>query len=245
MSDDANKKFYFNPLDKREMKKAFLELAEQSKVLQLWQKEVGDQERGPLEDYQIHSYDYQKQTFFLRPTDPKLIDWHKSRYDGQDVLFKVEMDELQYFSKGTLRFDKPRKRYTLEVNDKVFRSQQRSSIRIKASDKIRIRYVIEKDVYEGNDISAGGISFKIPLAETNRFVQGSQHFNGVLHFNKAKFTIPKIVIATTWTAQSEMMDDGSTQTEHMVGAKFENLPATVEKALSILIDAVAGEEMLF
>ncbi len=243
MSDkkDPNKKHYFQTATPEEFAESLLAQCnkEDAQPITIWEK--GEPEEQ-AELYEAIDYLPNSKTIKLNPTGKLKTKITGSLKSGKQVLAKVQIkDKVHYFTGGLFKFHQSDLTYSLEIQQDIFKSQQRGNFRLNASDVISIQFKIDEQVFEALDISVGGTSFMIDKSETERFAKGKIFKECTLRFDRKNYYIPEALIAIHIPLTNE---DGRPNGKLKVGISFKDLPRKTEDELYIKISTEArGEEM--
>lgn len=238
---DPNKKHYFQPVDPKEFAEAMLMhcTLENSAPLVIWEK--GESE-DQAELYVAAEYFPNPKVIKLMPTGKLVTKITGSHKAGKQVLVKVPIEEkINYFTGGRFKFHPEDLSYSLEIQQDIFKSQQRGNYRLNASEVIPIQFKIDDQVYDALDISTGGTSFLIDEIDKDRFAKGKLFQECTLRFDRKNYYIPLAQVA----AQIPMTDEsGAPIQRYKIGIAFKDLSRKTEDELYIKISTEArGEEM--
>lgn len=243
MSDkkDPNKKHYFQTATAQEFAENLLTQRnkEGTEPITIWEKgEAEDQ----AELYELVDYLPDSKMIKLSPTGKLKTKITGSLKAGKVVLAKIHIAEkIHYFTGGLFKFHPKDLTYTLEIQQDIFKSQQRENFRLNASDVIPIQFKIDDQVFDALDISVGGTSFEIDQAEASRFAKGKIFKECTLRFDRKNYYIPEAQVAIHIPLTSE---DGKPNGKLKVGISFKDLPRKTEEELYIKVSTEArGEEM--
>jgi hypothetical protein len=238
--DDPNKKHYFKRVTPEDFAESMLMLCSYEKALPLtiWEKGE-DEDRAEL--YLASEYFPHPKIIKMRPTGKLITKITGSLKAGKQVLVKIPIeDKIHYFTGGRFKFHSDDLTYSLEIQHGIFKSQQRDTYRLEASELIPIQFKIDEQVFEALDISVGGTSFLINDMDKERFTKGKIFKECTLRFDRKNYYIPLAQVA----ALIPVVDGEGTDGKYKVGISFKNLPRKTEEELSIKILAEArGEEM--
>ncbi len=238
---DPNLKHYFQPVDFEEFAESMQAHCslDGSQTLTLW--EQGESE-DKAEYYIAEAYDPSTKIIKLKPTGKLVTKITGSPKVGKLVLIKVPIEQkIHYFTTGVLRFHASTLSYSFEVQQEVYKSQQRGNFRLNASPVIPIQFKIDEQVFDALDLSIGGTSFLINDYEVVRFAKGKIFKECTLRFDRKNYFIPLSIIAAHLPGPEE---NGKPSRKIKVGISFKDLPRKTEDELYIKISTEArGEEM--
>jgi hypothetical protein len=239
---DPNKKHYFQVVSNEEFAESMLMHCqlEEAQHLTIWEK--GESE-DQAELYEAVEYFPNPRIIKLKPTGKLMTKITGSTKAGKQVLIKVPIeDKINYFSGGRLKFHPEDLTYSIEIQQEIYKSQQRGNYRLQASNVIQIQFKIDEQVFEALDISVGGTSFVIEKTEMERFPKGKLFQDCTLRFDMKNYYIPMAQIAGHFPFKNE---DGSESVDKIkVGISFKGVQRKVEDELYIKISTSArGEEM--
>lgn len=153
---------------------------------------------------------------------------------GKQVLLKIQIaSKINYFTGGRLKFYPKDQTYTIEIQQDVYKSQQRGAIRVNGSPTLPIEFTIGKDVFSAYDLSVGGTSFIINESEQERFVKGRLFTECVLQFDGDTYNIPFAQVAGLYPMFQNETPIGKVK----VGITFKGLSTKVEKDLNAKISS--------
>ena len=232
---DPNKKHYFQPVTPEEFSECMLMQCSIEKPLPMtiWEKGESEEE---AELYIAIEYFPHPKILKLKPTGKLVTKITGSLKAGKDVLIKVPIeDKINYFTGGKFKFHSEDLTYSLEIQQDIFKSQQRGNFRLNASAVIPIQFKIDEQVFSALDISTGGTSFVIEQVDKDRFPKGKLFTECTLRFDRKNYYIPHAQVAILIP-----MEDGKLK----VGISFKDLARKTEDELYIKISTEArGEEM--
>ncbi|MDD4973608.1 MAG: PilZ domain-containing protein [Bacteriovorax sp.] len=238
---DPNKKHYFQPATPEEFAESMLMQCslEKAEALTVWEK--GENE-DQAELYIAVEYFPHPKIIKMKPTGKLVTKITGSQKAGKQVLVKVPIeDKINYFTGGRLKFHPEDLTYSLEIQQDIFKSQQRGNFRLNSSAVIPIQFKIDEQVFEALDISTGGTSFIIEDGDKERFTKGLLFKECTLRFDRKNYYIPLAQVAVL----IPMLDaDGKVSGKIKVGISFKDLARKTEDELYIKISTEArGEEM--
>lgn len=238
---DPNKKHYFQTVPHDEFSEV-IQLhcnLEEAQHLTIWEKGEAEEE---AELYEAVEYFPNPKILKMRPTGKLMTKITGSAKAGKQVLVKIPVeDKINYFTGGRLKFHSDDLTYSLEIQQEIYKSQQRGNFRLMASNVIQIQFKIDEQVFEALDISVGGTSFLIDPAEQERFQKGKLFQDCTLRFDMKNYYIPMAQIAGIFPSNNP---DGTPTGKLKVGIAFKGLSRKVEDELYIKVSTSArGEEM--
>ncbi len=238
---DPNKKHYFQAVDPKEFAESILMQCnlEDAQPLTIWEK--GESE-DQAEQYIAIEYFPNPKIIKLKPTGKLVTKITGSLKAGKQVLIKVPIeDKINYFTGGRFKFHSEDLTYSLEIQQDIFKSQQRGNFRLSASSVIPIQFKIDEQVFDALDISTGGTSFIVEQVDADRFTKGKLFKECTLRFDRKNYYIPLAQIAVLIPLTDET---GKPNNKYKVGISFKDLARKTEDELYIKISTEArGEEM--
>lgn len=236
MAKDANKKHYFSVLgDQGKVKTLIEEIGKDPSDITLWKQGQTPEE---AETYQKDGYDSENLSLILKAKGLMAKFKTSSLVNEKIVLLKATVDRTQYFCTGKLDYDKASASYTFKVTGNFYFSQQRSNYRLTAGKHVIIQFKMDDEVFDCQDISAGGTSFLTELSNKERFVKGKIFENCTLRLNREQFQIPQAKVAGAW----DIKDDEENVTGLGFGIQFVNLSAKLDEDLCKHINSEARAE---
>lgn len=237
---DPNKKHYFQPVTPEEFAESMLMQCslEDAQPLTIWEKGESEEQ---AELYMAADYFPHPKIIKMKPTGKLMTKITGSTKAGKQVLIKVPIeDKINYFTGGRFKFHPEDLTYSLEIQQDIFKSQQRGTFRLNASEVIPIQFKIDEQVFEALDISIGGTSFIVEEVDKERFAKGKLFKECTLRFDRKNYYIPLAQVAVLIP-----MTDGTTPNgKYKVGIAFKDLARKTEDELYIKISTEArGEEM--
>jgi hypothetical protein len=237
---DPNKIHYFKPVMPEDFAESLMWLAglKIPQPVTIWEK--GENEEL-AELYIVSSYDPEKKIIKMKPTGSLMTKITGSTKAQKIVLIKVAINEkTHFFSGGLLNFHPKDLSYSLEIQQDIFKSQQRGTFRLNASDVIPIQFKIDEQVFEALDISLGGTSFVVNQDDLPRFKKGHIFNDCTLRFDRKNYYIPKAQIAIV----IPMTEGDQFSGKYKIGISFKDLSRKTEEELYIKISTEArGDEM--
>jgi hypothetical protein len=238
--NDPNKKHYFQKVTHDEFAESIMMHCnlDEAQHLTIWEK--GENEED-AELYEAVDYFPNPKIIKLNPTGKLVTKITGSTKAGKQVLLKIPIeDKINYFTGGRLKFHPEDLTYSLEIQQDIYKSQQRGNFRLMASNVIQIQFKIDDQVFDALDISVGGTSFLIDKLEASRFEKGKIFNDCTLRFDRKNYHIPIIQIAGLWPHE----DKNAPNEQMKVGIAFKGLPRKTEDELYIKVSTEArGEEM--
>jgi hypothetical protein len=235
-TNDPNKKFYFDPIGFEELGRVLKGRENTDLIFTVWCK---GEENEQAEDFKLEGFNLEARRGFVEFQGGFLSKLTGSTHANKDVLIKIPDGKVFYFTTGHLHYDKIDKIYELELNGDVYCSRQRSNYRLMANQYNSIQFKINDVVYEGLDVSAGGTSILINIADRNVFAKDAVFDGCTLRFNRMNFDIPKARIAGAWEQRDS---SGELLPEIKIGIAFESLTPGTEEALFKHINSEARME---
>jgi len=238
---DPNKKHYFQAVHHSEFAESMQMQCsgEKAQPLTVWEK--GESE-DLAELYLAVEYFPIPKILKLKPTGKLMTKITGSLKAGKPVLIKVPIeDKINYFTGGRLKFHPEDLSYSIEIQQEIFKSQQRGNFRLNASDVIPIQFKIDEQVFDAIDISTGGTSIYVDESDKERFAKGKIFTQCTLRFDRKNYYVPIVQIAIQLPVEdSELAQSGKIK----IGISFKDLPKKTEEELYIKISTEArGEEM--
>lgn len=238
---DPNKKHYFQQASLEEFTESMLMHCnlEEAQPVTIWEKGE-DEEQAEL--YIAIEYFPHPKIIKMKPTGKLVTKITGSMKAGKQVLIKIPIeDKINYFTGGRFKFHSEDLTYSLEIQQEIFKSQQRGNYRLNASAVIPIQFKIDEQVFDALDLSTGGTSFLIEETEKDRFPKGALFKECTLRFDRKNYYIPLAQVAVLIPMMDE---DGKVNGKIKVGISFKDLPRKSEDELYIKISTEArGEEM--
>lgn len=237
---DPNKKHYFQPVTPEEFAESMLMQCslEDAENLTIWEKGESEEQ---AELYIASEYFPHPKIIKMKPTGKLVTKITGSLKAGKQVLIKIPIeDKINYFTGGRFKFHPEDLTYSLEIQQDIFKSQQRGNFRLNASDVIPIQFKIDEQVFDALDISTGGTSFIIEESDKERFTKGKLFQECTLRFDRKNYYIPLAQVAVL----IPMTDGDKPNGKLKVGIAFKDLARKTEDELYIKISTEArGEEM--
>lgn len=237
---DPNKKHYFQPVTPEEFSESMLMQCnlEDAQPLTVWEKGESEEQ---AELYIAVEYFPGPKIIKMKPTGKLVTKITGSLKAGKQVLIKVPIeDKINYFTGGRFKFHPEDLTYSLEIQQDIFKSQQRGTFRLNASEVIPIQFKIDEQVFEALDISIGGTSFIVDEIDRERFAKGKLFKDCTLRFDRKNYYIPLAQIAVLIPMTDADVPNG----KYKVGIAFKDLARKTEDELYIKISTEArGDEM--
>jgi hypothetical protein len=236
---DANQKHYFSPLSAIELAQIMSKACDLEIPIQMWIE--GKSEAG-VEKYTCAEFDQEEQRLTLRPSSGILSKLFNSKFIKKKVFIKIGDEKFQFFTTSQLNFNKAEKYYWVALKSDVFRSQQRANYRLSASRHIKVQFKIADEmVFDGLDISAGGVSFIIGPNLKELFAKGKEFHKCTLRFNRYKYFISSAKVAGVWAQKNGL---GEPIEDIKIGISFTEIDQHIEEELFKEINSEArAEEM--
>jgi hypothetical protein len=238
---DPNTKHYFQIASEMELAEALHSKFNGKKDLQITVWEKGEEEKD-AEIYHLIEFDSSKKILTINPTGKLITNILGSSKTGKIILLKIPIDsKTNYFTGGILSFNRENLSYSVQIQQDIFISQQRSNFRITANNVIQIQFKIDNIVYDALDLSIGGTSFQIAVANEHGFTKGQIFEDCTLRFDRKNYHIPKARISSLMP----ILDDAGKATFQLkVGIAFLDLHQKISEELNIKIGIEArGDEM--
>jgi hypothetical protein len=232
---DPNKKHYFNDLDSAAIKAEGKLHAEQNSPVSLWKE---GQSEDNVETFHCVEFNELAQVFYLEYKPEGLLSkLSKSKLVGSDVFVKIGTSKSPTFTTSLLVYNEDKKLYSITINNRVFKTLQRQNYRLSAglNNKIQIK-LGEGLVFDGLDISAGGMSFLIPTDQLSLYPKDASYNDCTLRFNRERFNIEEVRVAGSWPVEEPTQDEVS---QYKIGVAFSKLNPIVEEDLFKHINSVA------
>jgi len=220
---DPNKQYYFNVISIKESQGLLKEIISTGHDVAIWKK---GQEESDLEYFEIIQQDEIDKEFFVKKKGGFIHNFMQSVLADCDIFIKVDLEKLSYFAQGHLKATEKSKTYHLVIHEQFFKSQQRRNYRLASSKHVIVQFKIDEEVFDGNDVSAGGISINAPMADNERFAVGKEFDECTLRINKEQYDIKKAKIVKT----EERLDAKGRSIGKMdLGIEFLNVPKVIEE----------------
>jgi c-di-GMP-binding flagellar brake protein YcgR len=234
-TNDPNKKHYFDRVTKDELKSVGETLVKESAEVTVWIKGENEENVETFNcilfnpDTLTFSLDQKKDGFFS-----KLL---KSTHINKEVFIKIENNKSYIFATTTLIYDKDKKNYTVTLKKDIYKTLQRQNYRLSsdANNVIQIK-LAEGIIYDGLDISAGGMSFIVPASRESEYPKDKVFNNSTVRFNREHFLIDETKVAGLWPIGSTESKDVES---YKVGLAFSKMSLVVEEELFKHINSVA------
>jgi len=235
---DPNQRHYFTSVPREEIDKIFAEIAERKMEVHLWKK---GQTEDDIEVFEAFVYEAGMRKLKLKKKAGLLKLLAASPLLNDFVYMKVPMGKNNYLATSTLVKDLETKEYMVILGTDIFNAQQRSNYRLHASTNIQIQIKLGEKVYEALDISAGGTSIKIPIADKEIFNKGTVVKDAVLRFCKKNYLINEVTVAAVFEQKDA---SGKVLPELRLGLQFTRVGKEIEENLVQHVNIEArGEEI--
>jgi hypothetical protein len=233
---DPNKKYYFETVKPDQLSELMNAFQKSNAFVELWLK--GNEDRA--EAFDIIEVDSKLSRLYLKLQGNFLARFSGSLLLDQEILLKVTVDSLIYFTSGVFQEDEEKKLPYFDFKQTIYISQQRQNYRLTADKNNSIQLKIDDRIFDGLDISAGGSSFLIPESIETEFPMGHIFKNVILRFNNKNFNIMEVKVAKTWINCDRKGPTG----EVKVGLQFIKFSEKIEPELFKHINTEArAEEM--
>ncbi len=241
---DPNKQHYFTQIPKSDVDDLFSRLAEKKTEIHIWKKGMTEEE---LEVFEIIDYDPKLKKLSLNKKGLFIHKLFKSSLVGAQIYFKIPDEKVNYCSTALLKKGEGQFDYSFQLLQNLYLSQQRSNYRLESSTHVAIQIKFEsKDfekpkIFDAADLSAGGLSFVVPIEELPFFPKGTLFENTTIRLNRERWVIPKVkIVAIFDTTDSE----GKPRTTARLGVQFADMSKGAEESLTRNINSEArGEEI--
>ncbi len=230
--NNINTKYYLKNLDDNEtlvflnkLKQAHSQAITQFQPpieIYLWEKES-----TKIDTYTIEQFDKKiSDKIYLTPL--KITsDTQFTNSFSKEVLIKAQIEKTQYFSNTTLNFTKID--YAIRFNNPIFKGVQRANCRLTADDKlIKLWFELDQKKFQGNDISAGGASFWLPLEDSKQFATNQILDQIKIGLNNIVYQIPMAKIICN--VKSDFVDKNG-NSYNKLAIEFLDLPLSTDEQL--------------
>ena len=234
-TSDPNTQHYFDVLAKDEHSLFLEDIVNESSEVAIWRQGQSEKE---LEFFTAKQFDLEEGSITLEKKGTFFQKLMVSELSDCEVFLKAESQKLIYFTNGHLKRDQDK--YLFYRDGEIYKSQQRRNFRLDANSHVSIKFILESEVYDGIDASAGGISLGIPLDEVERFSIGSTLSEATLKINREAYIIPRSIVmknlGLTRSLKGEKMQS--------VAIQFVDLPKDIEEEIrkQVFFEA-RGEEI--
>ncbi|OFZ25410.1 MAG: hypothetical protein A2381_17645 [Bdellovibrionales bacterium RIFOXYB1_FULL_37_110] len=225
----SNDKHFFNKINNQEREELLNHLGNTSCDIFLWLKN----EPENLEQFKSVGILSDKR-ICLEISGSLLKKITSSTLVNKTILIKFNIKNYFYFSTGHLSSGADN-RYYLLVGSPIFRHEQRKDFRIEASRLHRIQFKVDDEVFEGLDVSAGGISFKAKIKNNDRFKPGNNYPGCKLRINQFQCNIRSAKVVKTFEKIYKDKTDGKNYKFLTVCLQFHGLTEEEENALASFI----------
>lgn len=239
LAKDPNKQHYFSELPNGERDSLLDRLANRRAPIILWRK---GKDESDVESFELEHYDAQHKKLTLRPTKLLKKLFH-SHLVNQSVLLKISEGNYHYFSQSLLVVtDTAPVEYCIQMLAPIYVGQQRKNYRLSASNNVTIQIKIGDNVFDGLDISAGGMSFTLDTSLVSAFKAGQELTDITIRLNSYRWTLPHLKIAKIWPLDNDPA--GKRPPKSAVGVSFVELPKGLEEDITKAVNSEArGEEV--
>jgi hypothetical protein len=230
IATDPNKKNYFKSIVTDEFEQVYLKnLTKLSSAhLTVWEK--GENE-NKAESFKLLDFVSNPCIIKLSPLGKLATNIKGSSKSNKIVLIKFpELENVNYFGTGTLRFNENDLTYSIELSAEIFKSQRRVNARLKASDVVQIQYKIQDEVKNCYDLSAGGVSFIIEADALSHYPKHKMFENCTLRYDRKNYNITKSQIVGHVPLEND-------KTKIKIGIQFIDLIPRIREELDIKINA--------
>ncbi len=232
---DANKKFYFSEIPKDERLSFLKRAVTDGLSVEIWCK---GQDKDKVERFKVKSLNEENLELTLDHDASIIAKLAGSKHKEKEVLIKITFKSVILFSSSYLAFNASEDLYKMKVDRPVYKSQQRSNYRLHANAFIPIQIKIEEDVFDCNDISAGGTSFNCPADFVEKFKKEAIFADATVRLASKRFQVPQVKIVASWPI------DNNEETPIGIGVAFQNMDKDIEEDLVLSINSEArGEEL--
>ncbi|OFZ64904.1 MAG: hypothetical protein A2328_08640 [Bdellovibrionales bacterium RIFOXYB2_FULL_36_6] len=225
----SNDKHFFNKINNQEREELLNHLGNTSCDIFLWLKN----EPENLEQFKSVGILSDKR-ICLEISGSLLKKITSSTLVNKTILIKFNIKNYFYFSTGHLSSGADN-RYYLLVGSPIFRHEQRKDFRIEASRLHRIQFKVDDEVFEGLDVSAGGISFKAKIKNNDRFKPGNNYPGCKLRINQFQCNIRSAKVVKTFEKIYKDKTDSKNYKFLSVCLQFHGLTEEEENALASFI----------
>lgn len=232
---DPNKKHYFDKITVDEIKKSADQLISSSEEVVIWEQGKNEEH---VEKFVCKSYDDQTNTFYLEQIKEGLLSsFMKSKYIDKEIFLRIGSGREQIFTTSSLKLHSQTGQYSVTFKNTIFKSLQRQNYRLNADDHNKIQVKLDDDlIFDGLDISAGGMSFQISDEELENYPKGKTFKSCTIRFNKEKYGIDEITVAGSWPIKKSVEEDPDL---HKIGLSFSKMNPDIEEKLFKNINSVA------
>ena len=226
---NSNDKHFFNKINEQEREVLLVQLGNNPTDIFLWLKN----EPENIEEFKSVGILSDKR-ICLEISGSILKKITSSALVNKTILIKFNIKNYFYFSTGHLSAAADN-RYYLLIENPIFRHEQRKDFRIETSRLHRIQFKVDEEVFEGLDVSAGGISFKTKTKNNDRFKPGNNYLNCKLRINQFQCEIRAAKVVKTFEETYKDKTDGKNYKFLTVCLKFHGLTEEEENALASFI----------
>ena len=220
--NNSNTKFYLHNLENDKASEFISTLLKSKGEILTWEKNSND-----IDYFSVISEDKKiskKIILKIKKINSNLPTHEKFQIN---VLLKATIDNQQYFSNGLLIHDGCQ--YSVRLNNPIFKGVQRANCRLEASEEeLLLRIIVNQTKYIGNDISAGGASFWVPLEDIEQFKKDNLLNDFIMHINKTIYDIPLAKIVCN--IKTDKIDEDNVK-YNKVALEFIDLPTSIDEKL--------------
>jgi len=233
---DPNKKYYFDQVDLEEIKRLSFEFVKKSNNITVWQKGKNEEH---VEHFKCKKFNEASNKLYIEQQKEGLLSsFKKSKYIDKDIFLKIEYGKDNVFTTSRLFFDDDKDLYYFIFKDTIFKSLQRQNYRLNADSKNAIQIKLAEEViFDGLDISAGGMSFKILESELPEYPKGLVFKKCTLRFNKERYIIEEAIVAGNWPLEDPHQKEEGPCLK--IGLSFNKMDPDIEEKLFKDINSVA------
>lgn len=223
---DGNDKHYFKKLDKTDRQKILEKLGSKPIEINLWLKS----DPGHIEEFETTGI-LSDNRITMEAIGSLLTKLKKSSLINKTVLLKFTIGDYRYFSTGNLSSGASGAYYLL-IGPDVFKHEQRKDFRIEASRTHDIKFKVDDEVFEGIDVSAGGVSFKSKIKHADRFPKDEKFLDCKLKINQFQCEVKAVKVVKTFETSYTDEEDGKKYKYLTVCMQFHGISPQEEAALS-------------
>lgn len=232
---DPNKKHYFDRVTKDELKSIGDQLAKEEAEVTVWIKGASEDD---VETFSCTGFTPESLTFDIEQKKSGLFSkLLKSNKIDKEVFVKIENFKSYIFATTVLNYDKDKKHYTITLKTQIYKTLQRQNYRLSADSQNTIQIKLSEGViYDGLDISAGGMSFMIPATRIDEYQKDKVFNNSTVRFNRERFNIEETKVAGLWPIGRSINEEVDF---YKVGLAFSKMSLIVEESLFKHINSIA------
>lgn len=231
MADSENEKFYLRQLSKQEQNE-FIEKMKQARGAEFkaWKKK-----ESRVDTFMVLSPDKENENRIHLDEVNVKNHYYKTSFTNE-VLFKIIIDEDQFFSNGKLEYDYEKNDYSIELNQdqNVYHGIRRSNFRIKTDQDNHISLTVNKKTYPCCDVSTGGTCFIVAEKESDKFKPDEFLNRSILKFNDKTYELPTLQIMCNIDFKEK---NDENEPLRKIAVKFSELAETTEEAICRQINA--------